>query len=73
MQNTGNGPSATVQLVLKINKWQERKIMQNKLPIQKQKMPKVKHKHKKQTTDRLERLHNTRNYSTATKLKRKHN
>lgn len=47
MQNTGNGPYATVQLVLKINKWQERKIMQNKLPIQKQKMPKVKHKHKK--------------------------
>lgn len=47
MQNTGNGPSATVQLVLKINKWQERKIMQNKLPIQKQKMPKVKHKQKK--------------------------
>lgn len=63
MQNTGNGPSATVQLVLKFNKWQERKIMQNKLSIQKQKMPKVKHK---QTTDRLERLHNTRNYSTAT-------
>lgn len=73
MQNTGNGPSATVQLVLKINKWQERKIMQNKLPIQKQKMPKVKHKQKIHTTDRLERLHNTRNYSTATKLKRKHN
>lgn len=47
MQNTGNGPYATVQLVLKINKWQERKIMQNKLPIQKQKMPKVKHKQKK--------------------------
>lgn len=54
MQNTGNGPSATVQLVLKINKWQERKIMQNKLPIPKQQMPKVKHKQKKRNKQQID-------------------